>query len=734
MELKFVMEKSMDPLTTPQQLQALLQIAFKEHQIGNLQEALNKYLHIISIYPEQPDALHLAGVVYMQTNNHEQAIDHIKKATKLAPQNTDAWNNLGISYFGAKKFKLAVKSYKKCLSLNKEHFQALNNLGNAYRELKDTNRAINTYRFALKISPNYPDAHNNIANAFKDIGNIKSAIKHYKEAIKLKPDFVDANKNLALAHAEIGDQGAAIIYYKKALQLAPQDTEILYLCSNAHLKLNNIPEALDYINKAIEVNDASYHYYNTKGVILGHLKRYEEAIITYKQGLKLSPNNELIMNNLGVAYKENHEYQNAENTFCKALEVNPTNYSTINSLGVVQRIRGKTKLAIENLLKSIGLYNSNSRSTADDCPPPPSLAHLFNNLGLAYIDAKEFSKALDAFKRSISEDSSFIEALLNQAIIYLTEGVLSKGWEYYEYRLQIKSRIKDYSGTLDELPYWDNSAKSNQSPIIILPEQGIGDEVMFASIIPDLIKAHCGEITLACDNRLVDIFQRSFPQIKVSKLNGLQVTTDYKKIYLGSLAQYFRNNEDEFNNKTSYLFPLADKKNYFLQKYASTSGLKIGISWKSGNTTEGNIRSIPLEQFVPILKAPNCNFINLQYGETNEEIKYVNKQNGVNIISDSEIDPLTDLESYIAIISNLDLIITIDNSTAHFGGALGIPTWVLLPYSSEWRWMTKRDDSIWYDSIKLYRKRTQGNWEPVLLDIAAKLKQIHNQLDHFTKI
>ena len=701
----------MDSLTTPQQIQNLLQSAFAEHQAGKLQPALDKYLQIINNNQNHPDALHLAGLIYYQTGQQDKAIDLIAKSTKIAPNNADSWNNLGISYFAAKEFKHAIQSFKQCISLNKNHFQAFNNLGNAYMGLKDFQSAIKNYKSALKISPGYPEAHNNLANAYKDINKLQAAIKHYQKALELNPNYIDALKNIGIAHNEIGQHKEAIEYLEKCLQLAPQNIDSLYICCRSNFELDNFDRALDLINKAIAINNLKSDYFVTLGTILTRIERWEEAVTSFKKAIEIGPESEAIYSNLGAAYKGAHEYNSARKSYLEALKITQNNPATLNDLGVILRNLGEHKEAIEQLHRSLELNKSSKKI---------SPAKIHNNLGLIYLDLMELDKAQTEFDKALEIDNTYPEALLGRSMIDLWKGDYESWWNGYESRLDLTKRKQEY-GILAKLDTLDLGASEDNHQVIILPEQGIGDEIMFASVLSEFIESYSGNITLACDNRLVDIFQRSFPKIKVSRLNGLIATTDFKKIYLGSLAQYFRKSESDFPAYPQYLSPLKEKKLHFHNKYQNINGLKIGISWKSGNLTEGGKRSIPLEDWEALLNTKDCTFFSLQYGDTEKDITNINSKLPSTIIDDNEIDPLTDIENFIALISTLDLVITIDNSTAHFGGALGIPTWVMLPYSPDWRWLIDRHNSTWYSSLKLFRLDESKDWKITLDKIQTNL-------------
>ena len=267
--------------------------------------------------------------------------------------------------------------------------------------------------------------------------------------------------------------------------------------------------------------------------------------------------------------------------------------------------------------------------------------------------------------------------------------------------------------------------------ILVYGEQGVGDEVMFASCIPDLIAETPDKILLECDPRLEPLFARSFPDVHVC---GKERELDFSWIHeqgpfdyslpIGSLPKFFRNRVEDFPERDSFLVPGAELVETWNQRLASLGkGLKIGISWRGGQT-ERVIRnsSIPLPYWVPLLSM-DAFFINLQYGDTAEDVDRMHTEHDIQIHDWEDNDPLQDLDNQAALISALDLVITIDNSTLHMAGAVGTPTWGLLEYVPDWRWPQVFGDSPpLYRSVRLFRQKQLAEWGPVLTDAEQSLK------------
>jgi hypothetical protein len=231
-------------------------------------------------------------------------------------------------------------------------------------------------------------------------------------------------------------------------------------------------------------------------------------------------------------------------------------------------------------------------------------------------------------------------------------------------------------------------------------------------------------ITLACDPRLVEIFDRSFNFLNVipadpkHKYELLDKELDHW-ILSGSLPRFFRNSIESFNDHKPYLSADEGLTNMWRTRFANLRHeFNVGISWTGGgNAKKKEDRSISLETMFPILKKINqrANIINLQYGDHKKEIEDLYKTSGIQVIDWEDCDPLKDLESLSAQIAALDLIVSIDNSTVHFGGALGTNTFVILPFNQDWRWMEDSKESYWYpNTVTLFRQTSMDDWTDVV--------------------
>ena len=329
------------------------------------------------------------------------------------------------------------------------------------------------------------------------------------------------------------------------------------------------------------------------------------------------------------------------------------------------------------------------------------------------------------YKKALEINSQFSEAHKNLGMLLLLTGELERGWEKYEWRW----KCHDFPSENRNFPQplWDGTGLSDKS-VLVWTEQGVGDEIMFANML-DTLSWMAAEIITECEERLVPLFQRSFPKIQFvsreQKPNPILLNKDIDyQVPIGSLAQWLRKNESQFPKKGSYLSASSEKVSQLRDKYKGLTDDRflVGISWKSINHGIEKEKSTILENWTPILSQPDCFFVNLQYGDIKQEIGEYYSSTGILIYTDQEINPLTNLDNFAAQISALDLVISISNTTVHISGALGKKVWTLLPYVPDWRWMLKREDTPWYPTMKLFRQSQMNDWRDVFQRVSLALK------------
>jgi ADP-heptose:LPS heptosyltransferase len=317
----------------------------------------------------------------------------------------------------------------------------------------------------------------------------------------------------------------------------------------------------------------------------------------------------------------------------------------------------------------------------------------------------------------------------------LSLGDFEQGWKKYEYGKFTTKKDRITAKT----PYtpWNGESLNNKT-ILITAEQGVGDEIMFASCIPDVINQCPKQIIVECDSRLAPLFKRSFSQIITLERKERNKADWLKRIdkidfhvSIGSLPKNFRQSISSFPSRRSFLTPDSMIRNKWKKRYNELGeGMKIGFSWTGGaKGSNKRIVATTLKQWMPLFRM-NAYFINLQYGEHSEELQQLEESTGIHIYDWEDADPLTNLDNQAAQISELDLVISFPNTAVHLAGSVGTPTWVLLPFTPDFRWISNREDSPWYSKIRLFKQHQYGDWASVFSKVENELDVLIRQVKH----
>jgi tetratricopeptide (TPR) repeat protein len=354
----------------------------------------------------------------------------------------------------------------------------------------------------------------------------------------------------------------------------------------------------------------------------------------------------------------------------------------------------------------------------------PNGAEGLRDLASLMMADGDFRAAQDLLTRAVALAPDNRVIRMTRALNAFRLGNYDEGLEGYEARWYRTPYDKPWD---IPVPEWDG--RPVDGPLIVYCEQGIGDYVMFGLMFSELRK-YAKSVTIEVNARLASLFRRSFPDMPVIDRNTLPANWDPRhyraKVAMGELYRLLRADMENLPNRGGFLIPEPELALKLRNRYRQLFPGKrlIGISWRSGNRDSATIRSIDLELWRPIFETPDCAFISLQYGDIGRELEALRRESGYSVHWDREIDPTKYLDPFTAQIAAMDLVISVDNSTVHFAGAIGKPCWVMLPVNSDWRWLTGRTSSIWYDSLYLWRQQVGEGWGDVVARVADRLQAI----------
>lgn len=326
-----------------------------------------------------------------------------------------------------------------------------------------------------------------------------------------------------------------------------------------------------------------------------------------------------------------------------------------------------------------------------------------NNLALIVLHNGDYEQCMRLCAQSLEIDPNQPEVYETRAYCYLMFGEWEKGWSDWEHSVGNKIRTLNWPHGND-LPYWNGEDGS----LLLRAEQGIGDEISFASVLPDLKDR---KVTLECDHRLEGLFRRSFPHVDVhgTRFRGDRSwyrPHDYRAL-LGSLCRHYRNKAEDFPG-TPYLVADPERRVQWRALLDQFPGKKIGIAWTGGKAnTFADRRSFRLEDWYPILDKPHT-FISLQYRGPEQEIAAMKATHGIDIKDWARATRGEDYDETAALVSECDLVISATTAIVHLCGALGKECWVLAPRKARWFYGHEGSSIPWYKSVRIFRQTKQG--------------------------
>lgn len=498
----------------------------------------------------------------------------------------------------------------------------------------------------------------------------------------LKRLFRDRSRNtrmaldaLQRARAALGEQdmAAAEAALASALQADPTEPEAYVLRAGMAKSLRLFHAAADDYRRALLLRPHSVDVRINLSAVLHQLAQFEDALEVLNDAVAIAPHSALVQMNRGLMLRELVRLAEAEQALRRACDLDVCN------------VEARCRLA------SV-LHDQGRREEADEI-----------------------------LRQVLASDRENAEAHWQLAIQALGAGDFAAGWRHYEYRL----RRHDAYVRRRELPWWDG-ARPPAGPLLVLAEQGLGDEIMFASCFGDLL-SQVKDCIVECDSRLDSLFARSFPHARIlaerDPTSTLQPRSQeaVAQIAAGSLPGLYRRRARDFPRHRGYLQASAQSVVRWREHLDTLGpGLRVGLSWVGGSwKTRRAMRSVRLADLQPVFDVTGVHFVSLQYTDCQAELEALASAKGV--VLHHWPEAIADYDQTAGLVAALDLVISVTTSIVHLAGALGKPVWVLVPTASEWRYLRAGETMPWYPSARLFRQTILGAWAPVIRQIAESL-------------
>jgi len=622
--------------------------------------------------------------------------------------------NRAMQLQGAGRLADAQALYQNILARAPGHVGALHLLGVCHFQQGRFAEGVPLVEKALALKPDYAEAHNNLGNGLKALRRIDEAIAHYHRALDIRPDFADVRNNLGVALTEVGRQEEALPHFDRALALAPNRADTLNNAAATLARLGRHAEAIALLEKSVALQPRYADAYNNFGGVLRELGRHEEALAKFDQALAIRPDYVAALYNRGNGLAALNRNEEALASYDRAIALDPNHAPSYNNRGIVLQALMRPDQAIASLDRAIAL--------------DPARAESWCNRANAYRDTHRFDAALDDYRQAIAARGDYPEALFNRSILHLLCGDFAQGWREYEQRWRFDKFIARSSGSLsrrviDRMQLAPERSAFMGRRCLVVGEQGVGDQVMFASLLDDL-RRDAAAVTCLCAGKLRGLFARSFPDIRFVDIDqaadGLLDAVDVV-VAIGSLAHAYRQSSADFPGG-AYLRPAPEKVAAWRQRLGAGDGRRvIGLSWRGGTAeTRGAGRSLGLEGLLPLLRSVDARFVSLQYGDVATEVAAFNARHGQDIVCfpPGEIDLFDDLAPLVAA---TDGVLSVQTALIHLCGAIGHSCLTLVPRQPEWRYGISGETMPWYGSVRLLRQGADGDWAPLIAQAAARI-------------
>lgn len=596
---------------------------------------------------QQAIALHQQGQL-------EQAQVLYECVLSIQTDNADAWHLSGVIALQKQDFPTAAVRIGEAIKLNASQAVYYVNQGIALKELGQLAAAVSCYDKAIALQPNYAAAYYSRGNALKDLQQLNAAVESFDQAIALQPNDLLAHLNRGLALHALQKYDAAAASFDCVIALQPEHAQAHYHRGIAMHESDRLLEAIASYDQAIALNPANASALYNRGIALTALQQSDAALASYNQAIAVAPN-----------YAEPH-------------------YNRGNLLQEKQQFEA-----------AIASYEN-----ATSIKPDYVQAHY--NRGIAQQACNRLDAAVASWDQAIAIQPDLVEAHWNKSLALLLGGHFDQGWALYEWRWKREEQIT--SNRNFHQPMWTGVEPLEGQSILLYHEQGFGDTLQFCRYVQQVAEKGARVIV-------------EVPRPLINVLKGLGGVSEWVAIgeprpafnyhcSIVSLPVVFQTTLATIPCANAYL--RADERQIakWTQILDAKTRPRVGIVW-SGNPKHKNDhnRSIPLAMLLRAI--PDCvEVVSLQKELRSEDASVLR---GFPLVRHFG-EELHDFSDTAALSSMMDVVVSVDTSVAHLSAALGQLTWVLLPYSPDWRWLLDRTDSPWYASVALYRQQAVGDW------------------------
>ena len=652
--------------------------------------------------PTTADAWFQRGNAHVSQQQWQQALDCYCEAVRVDPGHAAAHAFIGNVLRQLRQPDAAMAAYDRAIAVKPDYVEVHYNRGVLLHQARQMREALQSYDAALSINPSVAEVHCSRGDVLKDLGRLDEALASYEGAIAANGGYSRAHLHRGVLLQQMGRPEAALASFDAAIRIAPAHAGAHAERGLVLMALRQPEAAVASFDTAIRLRPEVARVFSNRARAQADLGLMTQARASHDQAVVLDPDDAGIHFNRGVFLADQADWSGAIASHQAAIALQPDHAEAYCSLGLAQQEADQIDAAMDSYARALAIK--------------PTLATAFNNRGNLWRSRRQYAKALLDFRQAVALEPHSAEAHYNIGQLALLQGDLAAGWPEYEWRRLIREALSVPARNLPQ-PAWSGEQSLRGKRIFLHAEQGLGDTIQFcryARLVADL----GAEVVLEVQPQLGGLLATLDGVSQLVLAGGPIPHADYQCSVM-SLPGALRTTLETIPGRTPYL--RADPLKVARWRERPDAGMRprIGLCW-SGNprNAHDSSRSVALARWIAHLPE-GFDYFRLQKDVRAADLAALQSVPGIRSFDDG----LMNFDGTAALIETLDLVISVDTSIAHLGGALGCRTWTLLSSTPDWRWLLDRRDSPWYPTMTLYRQPSAGDWDSVLAEVTADLQR-----------
>lgn len=636
--------------------------------VGNLTGLEVEVRAALAAKPDHPALLAALGGLRLQAGDADEAVTLLEKAARLAPADPRIHADLGAALTSADRLVNAEAALRIALKRLGPDDNLSFNLARCLEMKGEAEAALTALNDVSSVGDDVCKLRGDLLKA---LGDVPGAMTAYVEALRLNPRNAVYLNDLGVL-IERSDDPARHRAMWQQLASGPDAHGItFYFLGNSLHAAGDLAGARVAFERAIELEPTMAEALNNLALVLGKLGLDQEAMKVLDRAVAVNPNLSAVRSNLGSLMSRFSALDEAEAMLRQAVQLDPTSID----------------------------------------------AH--NNYGAVLMRQRRFAEAEAEFRQVLAMVPGQPSAELNLGLLKLTEGRLDEGWPYYESRWKMPA-LKEKRPSLQS-PVWTGEPLDGKT-LFIFAEQGFGDNIQFIRYVRELKRRFpTVRIIHYALHSLVDLFQASFAPELCEILPWGQPIPDHDvHCALMSLPWRCGTLVENIPDPGVYISAPRERVEDWRRKLAGLGAPRVGLAWLTAETfIYRSAKTVAMKKLLPLFAVAGISWINLQFGKESAEIA----ENG---LTERFFDPMNEVKTFsdtAAVIANLDLVISVNTAVAHLAGAMGKPAWMLDRFDTDWRWLLPREDSPWYRTMRIFRQREFGDWQPVVERACQALRE-----------